>query len=155
MAYCPNCNEQRPDHQRFCGVCGAQLAASTPVQPSPTPPPQYPQQHYPYASPSGPSDGGYFSFSKFISPTLIKIAYVIGVILITIGGIVLMVSPIGQVSVSHGSPVLTGGEGFCIVFGLLWIFLGNLIWRVVCESWIVLFNMRDLLASVERESRRR
>jgi hypothetical protein len=30
--------------------------------------------------------------------------------------------------------------------------LGNLVWRVLCEIWIVLFNIHNLLGSIERET---
>ena len=136
MAYCSKCNEQRPGNQQLCGVCGTQLVASA-------------------AAPGGSSDGGYFSFRKFISPTLIKIIYVLGAIFITIGGIVAMASPAAQITTGYAAPVVQSSQGLNIVLGLFAIFFGNLMWRVICESWIVLFNMRDLLASIEKESKRR
>lgn len=31
------------------------------------------------------------------------------------------------------------------------VIVGNLVWRVLCEIWIVLFNIHNLLGSIEGE----
>jgi len=84
--------------------------------------------------------GEYFSFKKMISSTLIKIIYVIGAVLITIFGIVAMFG------------VLPYSSGIVnVLWGLVILVLGNLIWRVTCEIWIVIFGIHDRLVSIESE----
>jgi len=49
MAYCNNCKEEKPDDQKFCNVCGAELTASTPAESAasaPQPPPAPAQPVY-------------------------------------------------------------------------------------------------------------
>ena len=54
MAYCNNCKQDKPGDQKFCDVCGAQLAESPPAQAAapqpppaaPRPPPGQPAQPY-------------------------------------------------------------------------------------------------------------
>lgn len=60
MAYCPNCQESRPDAGKFCAKCGTQLVvpvgapAGAAAPPPPPPPQQAPPQYAPpqYAPPA-------------------------------------------------------------------------------------------------------
>jgi len=72
-----------------------------------------------------------------ITPTLIKIIYVLGMAAITILGLVIL-SPAGRYFENH----------IWLGFGVM--VLGNIIWRIICESWILLFNIYDLLRSIEK-----
>jgi len=91
------------------------------------------------------SEGGFFSFRKLISGTLIKILYVIGIIVITIGGILM---------IAEGSHMRYGGEGL-ILGGLALLILGNLLWRIICEGWIVIFSMHEGIISILNELKRK
>lgn len=71
----------------------------------------------------------FFSFREMVSMQIIKIVYILGMIFITIGGIIALF------------------DNFLI--GLVAIVLGNLIWRLVCESAILLFSIHDILGSIE------
>lgn len=76
----------------------------------------------------------FLNFDNLITTNIIKTIYLIGVFVITIGGIVMMAQ---------------GGSGAAFVLiGLLGIILGNLLWRVFCENIIVLFNIHDNLSSI-------
>jgi len=77
----------------------------------------------------------FFDFRKMISVQIIKILYVIGVIAITIGGIVMLF--IGDLALA--------GLGILII--------GNLLWRVICEGWILVFSIHDLLSSIESNTK--
>jgi hypothetical protein len=77
--------------------------------------------------------GAFFGFRTMVSTLLVKIVYVLGVLVLTIGGI--------------GSLFL-GGERS--LFGLLALVVGNLLWRLVCESAIVLFSIHELVGSIEK-----
>ncbi|MCK4416668.1 MAG: DUF4282 domain-containing protein, partial [Candidatus Latescibacteria bacterium] len=83
--------------------------------------------------------GGFFSFRTMISTTLIKIIYALGMIGLTIGGIVMIVQ---------------GAEKRQLI-GVALIVFGNLLWRIVCEGWILLFSMHDILGSIERHLKRK
>lgn len=72
----------------------------------------------------------FFGFRKMVSSTLIKFIYIVGMIFLTIAGIYML----------FGN----------VLLGLGIIIIGNLLWRVVCEGWIVLFSIHDILGSVER-----
>jgi len=91
------------------------------------------------------SEGGFCSFQKMISCTLIKILYVIGMIVITIGGIVMIV---------QGSDMYRGGEAF-VMGGLALIIFGNILWRIICEGWIVMFSLHETTVSILNELKRK
>ena len=73
----------------------------------------------------------FLSFEKMISTTIIRIIYILGVIALVIGGI---------------AGIAQGDEAVLIGLGV--IIIGNLVWRVICEGWIILFSIHDLLASI-------
>lgn len=89
--------------------------------------------------------GGFFSFRTMVSTSLIKIIYVLGLIGVTIGGIVMIVQGTER---QYGSREQ-------ILIGISVILLGNLLWRIVCEGWILLFSVHDILGSIERELKRK
>jgi hypothetical protein len=89
--------------------------------------------------------GGFFSFRTMISTTLTKIIYVLGMIGITISGIFMVVQAIES---RYGSDMQ-------ILLGIGLILIGNLLWRIVCEGWILLFSMHDILFSIEKELKRK
>jgi len=93
---------------------------------------------------------GYFSFQKLITPRFVKLIYVVGLLAMTAGGIGLAIwAGLGLRSATlptrMGVYYIAIGAGVAIV--------GNLVWRVLCEIWIVLFNIHNLLGSIERETR--
>ena len=75
----------------------------------------------------------FFGFRKMVSAAIIKFIYILGVIVLTIGGIGML---------------FQGDEK--ILIGLAAIILGNLLWRIICEVWILLFSIHDILESVEK-----
>lgn len=86
--------------------------------------------------------GGFFSFQKMISGTLIKVLYIIGLIVLTIGGIVLIIQGFSD----EFLPNLAEGLGVII--------LGNLLWRMVCEGFIVIFSIHDAVIKISRNTER-
>ena len=73
------------------------------------------------------------------SRSLIQIIYILGALGLSIYGIMLIVKAANSNS---------GGLG---ATGLGILLLGNLIWRIICEAWILLFNIHDVLVSIERK----
>jgi Domain of unknown function (DUF4282) len=93
---------------------------------------------------------GYFSFQKLITPPFVKFIYVLGFMVLTAGGIGLVIwAGLGLRSATlptrMGVYYIASGAGIAIV--------GNLAWRVLCEIWIVLFNIHALLGSIAGETR--
>ena len=93
---------------------------------------------------------GYFSFQKLITPRFVKFIYVIGLLALTIGGIGLAV----WAGLGLRSATLPTRMGvYYIAIGAGAVILGNLVWRVLCEIWIVLFNIHNLLGVIADEPR--
>ena len=89
---------------------------------------------------------GYFSFNKMITTSFVKVIYFLGFIALTAAGLALTTwAGLGlyQANISRqlGWRYVAIGAGTVIV--------GNLVWRVVCELWIVLFNIHTRLASID------
>jgi hypothetical protein len=86
------------------------------------------------------------NFNKFVAPTLIRIVYWIGIVLIilgTLGGVI----GGGALMGGYGGGFSLGGALMALIGGVL----GLLVWRVVCEVWIVMFSINDRLGQlVER-----
>ena len=93
---------------------------------------------------------GYFSFQKLITPRFVKFIYVVGLLSLISGGIGLA-SWAGLGLRSATMPTRMGV--YYIAIGAAVAIVGNLIWRVLCEIWIVLFNIHNLLGSIADESR--
>ncbi|MFW5786672.1 MAG: DUF4282 domain-containing protein [Bacillota bacterium] len=72
----------------------------------------------------------YFKFKNMVSVSIIKILYLLGFIVITVGGF----------SYASRDPAA----------GLFMLIMGNLIWRVICEGAVILFSIHERLAAVER-----
>ena len=90
---------------------------------------------------------GYFSFDRFITKSFVKALYFLGFVLLTFGGIALAVWAglrLQDASISRqlGWRYVAAGIGAVIV--------GNLLWRVFCEFWIVLFKLHARLVAIDR-----
>jgi len=92
------------------------------------------------------SEGGYFSFQYMVSGGLIKILYVLGILFITIAGIVVIVK---------GTTMYVGrGANETMLYGAAVVILGNLIWRIFCEIWIIIFSLHETTVSILDELKR-
>ena len=93
---------------------------------------------------------GYFSFQKLITPRFVKFIYVVGVMAVTAGGIGLAIGA----ALGLRAATLPNRTGvYYIAIGAGMVIVGNLVWRVLCEIWIVLFNIHNMLGSIESETR--
>ncbi len=73
----------------------------------------------------------FLSFRQMVSMQIIKIIYILGLAVITIGGIVTLLNN--------------------FLTGLIAIIFGNLIWRLICETSILLFSMHEILGSIDNK----
>ena len=84
--------------------------------------------------------GDFLSFRKMITPVIIQIIFWIGVAAAIIGGIVVLVA---------------ADEAGTRVLGLLYMILGPLYWRVVCEIVILFFRMNETLTDIKNNTERK
>ena len=85
------------------------------------------------------------NFDKFVAPSLIKVVYWLGIVGVILGALAAMAAALGQMGYNAAAGL--GG----ILLALIGAVVGVLIWRVVCEVWIVLFSINDRLGQlVER-----
>jgi hypothetical protein len=84
----------------------------------------------------------FLSFDTFITPRIIRIVFVLGLLLIAIGTLIRVVIGIWQVSILAG--VILPLIGACVV---------TLLWRIYCELLLVFFDMRDKLAEIAARPR--
>lgn len=85
----------------------------------------------------------FLSFRTMITPGLIKVFYILGVI-------VLFVLPVAALTIvpKHAPGTLAGSSLLGEVnwaWGLLIILLGNIAWRIFCENLILLFSIHQAL----------
>jgi len=88
---------------------------------------------------------GYFSFERMITSTFVKAIYFLGFVAITAGGIGLAVWAGLQLNDARIDRML-GWRYVAAGIGL--VVLGNLVWRVFCELWVVLFGIHSELVSI-------
>lgn len=83
----------------------------------------------------------YFSFRKMFSPMLIKIIYVIGMV-------VIVVSALGMLKI--GAEMRGSVKDELLLSGIALLLFGNILWRIICEGWIVLFSMHEAMVAIHK-----
>ena len=92
---------------------------------------------------------GFFSFQKCITRPFVKAVYFLGFLALTVGGISLA----GWAAMRLYEANIARELGWYYVAGGIGILLlGNLVWRVFCEIWIVLFNIHARLVSLDQKT---
>ena len=89
--------------------------------------------------------GAYFSFERMITTTFVKVVYFVGLLAITAGGVALAVWAGMQLNDARIDRVL--GWRY-VAEGVGLVVIGNVVWRVFCELWVVLFEIHAELVSV-------
>jgi hypothetical protein len=74
----------------------------------------------------------FFSFHEMVSMSILKIVYALGMVALTVVGIAMFFT----------------GSNTNLMIGLALIFIGNLVWRIICEGIILLFSIHELLSSI-------
>jgi hypothetical protein len=85
---------------------------------------------------------GYFSFQKLITATIVKAVYFIGFLLLSAGSITLIVWAGMRLNAANIDRQL--GWRY-VATGAAALVVGNVAWRILCEFWIVIFNINDQL----------
>lgn len=96
------------------------------------------------------SDGGFFNFRTLVSNTIIKSVYMIGALIITVASLLLIAYP---VLIPLFDPTITTtaqSDVSKVLAGATMLILGNLLWRLLCEGWIILFSLHEMIASIEK-----
>lgn len=84
----------------------------------------------------------FLSFDTFITPKIIRVVFVLGLLLIALGALFRVLWGIWSLSVVSG--VIMPLIGACVV---------ALLWRIYCELILVFFDMRDKLAEIAARPR--
>jgi len=82
----------------------------------------------------------FFSFRTMVSPTILKFVYVLGLAAITLAGAAMLFAGIKG---SGSDQMIALGSGLGLIL------IGNLLWRIICESSMLLFSIHGLLRSIE------
>ena len=87
---------------------------------------------------------GYFSFDRMITPAFVKVIYFIGFSAITIAGIALAV----WAGMQLNDATIPRSLGWrYVAYGAGLVIVGNIVWRVFCELWVVLFGIHAELVN--------
>jgi len=113
------------------------MTTAPPPQPPASPPPAPPTMSQ--GERSGFSLGDFLSFRYMITPPLVQVIYVLVTVIITIAGLVTMLS-----DAPNAGPLP----------GLLIIVFGNLLWRVYMELVMLFFRINEGIQGIERNTRR-
>ena len=96
------------------------------------------------------SSTGVFPFHTFISPVVIKIIYFLGVM-----GIFAASFAVAMMPTDHILPDMPfSPRAKSITLSVLIFLVGNLVWRMICELWMVFFSMRATLVLIARRLKR-
>ena len=100
----------------------------------------------------------FLQFKRMITLQVIPILYALVAIIITLGALAMMFSGNGRSDFGGGyggynsSPVSFMPGGF--FGGLIFLVVGNIIWRMWCEFILVLFRINRNLKDVEKNTRK-
>jgi Domain of unknown function (DUF4282) len=88
----------------------------------------------------------YFSFQKLITTRFVKAIYFVGFLALIAGGLGL----IGWAGMRLHDANISRDLGWrYVAVGAAAVLVGNLAWRILCEFWIVLFNIHSHLAAID------
>lgn len=89
--------------------------------------------------------GAYFSFERMITATFVKVVYFSGFLALTGAGVGLMV----WAGLQLNEATIDRLRGWrYVAIGAAILIAGNIVWRVFCELWVVLFGIHDELVAM-------
>ena len=81
----------------------------------------------------------FFQFKRFITADLLRLTYFLGLLFITVIGLILLTSDKSTLGMPDS------------LLGVVVILFGNLFWRLYCEFMIVIFSIHERLVSIDRK----
>ena len=88
---------------------------------------------------------GYFSFDRMITPAFVKVIYFLGFVALTAAGVGFAV----WAGMRLNDATIARSLGWrYVAIGVGAVVVGNIVWRVFCELWVVLFGIHAELTSV-------
>ncbi len=93
------------------------------------------------------SFGSFFTFDRLITPSILRVVFWLGLVVI----VAQWIPPIiGSVSATLGG----NARGLIgILVTLLLFAVSAVLWRIICEVLVVLFDIRDRLVSLDGKTR--
>ena len=89
--------------------------------------------------------GSYFSFERMITTSFVKVVYFLGFVALTAAGVALAV----WAGMQLNDATISRSIGWrYVALGVALVLVGNIVWRVFCELWVVLFGIHAELVSV-------
>lgn len=89
--------------------------------------------------------GAYFSFERMITTSFVKVVYFLGFLALTAAGVGLMV----WAGLQLNDATIDRQLGWrYVALGAAILIVGNIVWRVACELWVVLFGIYDELVAM-------
>jgi len=79
----------------------------------------------------------FLSFDRFVTPSIIHVVFVLGLLLIALGTLIRVLVGIWTFSIFSG-----------VILPLIAMCALALLWRIYCELILVFFDMRDKLATI-------
>jgi uncharacterized protein DUF4282 len=135
---CVECFFENPSGVRRCRICRATLPDDTEPALSET-----------HAVDTTHRRGGFFSFGTLITPAVIQMAYIIGAVVITLGGVLMVALVLTGVAPEYTDT----NRDALLVGGLTLLGIGNLLWRVLCEMVMLLFRILEMLLELDDKAR--
>lgn len=131
---CRQCDEEVKINAKICKWCGTDFR----------------EDYLATLRPSGDLSSvllDFFLFKDMISPALIKIIYFFGAIFGTAATIIYAWKAYSFWSLSY-QVANNGVLWVLIIFGVI---VGNLIWRLACETWILFWSIHETLVSINKK----
>ena len=167
MNTCTNCGKPVAEAALFCSACGSKQRSR--VIESSESQPAAERQHgahiltsethsderKPARSSSFSLLRDFLAFRVMMSPLLLKLAYVLGVVALIVVGVD---SITAYISAPRGATTTCNDFGYCtttsnaLPIGILVLTVGNLIWRLLCERVIVFFSIHERLRRIEQNT---
>ena len=133
--FCTKCGATLPEGAALCPQCGAAAAVANAQSPPDA------QSNF-SAAPAPPQDSGNFqsflNFDFMITPTIMKIIYIVGSVVIAIGALVGLFS--GQTFITVVS--IFGGAFALVMF------------RMLCEINMLFFKMHENIKQIQKNTNR-
>ncbi len=161
--FCTTCGSEDPDDQSiFCRTCGNRFPPNPPEKKNVVPTTADPKSMpIPAGSDTVPGERTaanaprkrgnfrrFIAFEIFITKTAISVIYCIGAVVLTLVSVLYLVLDIVKPGMLPTIPAQIPTMN-TPVFWIAVLILGNLVWRMLCEFFVVLFSINKSLVSID------